>query len=34
MNDTETKRAIVASLKSFADKPLADAATALFESLG
>jgi type I restriction-modification system DNA methylase subunit len=34
MNDLETKQAIVASLKSFADKPLAAAATALFESLG
>ena len=34
MNDLETKRGIENSLKSFADKPLADAATALFESLG
>ena len=34
MNELETKQAIVASLKSFADKPLAAAATALFESLG
>ena len=30
----ETKRGIENSLKSFADKPLVDAATALFESLG
>ena len=29
MNDLETKRGIENSLKSFADKPLADAATAL-----
>ena len=34
MNDLETKQAIVASLKSFGDKPLAVAAAALFESLG
>jgi hypothetical protein len=34
MNGRETKQAIVNSLKSFADQPLADAATALFESLG
>jgi hypothetical protein len=34
MNDSETKKAIDASLKNFADKPLADAATALLESLG
>jgi type I restriction-modification system DNA methylase subunit len=34
MNELETKQAIVASLKSFADKPLAAAAAALFESLG
>ena len=33
MNNLETKKAIVASLKSFADRPAA-AATALFESLG
>jgi hypothetical protein len=29
MNDIDTKRAIVASLKSFAEKPLVAAATAL-----
>jgi uncharacterized protein YuzE len=34
MNERETKRAIAASLKSFADKPLVAAATAFFESLG
>jgi hypothetical protein len=34
MNDLETKQAIVKSLASFAERPLADAATALFESLG
>ena len=34
MNELETKQAIVASLKSFGDKPLAVAAAALFESLG
>jgi hypothetical protein len=34
MNELETKLAIVASLKGFADKPLVAAATALFESLG
>jgi hypothetical protein len=30
MNGLETKQAIVNSLKSFADQPLVDAATALF----
>jgi hypothetical protein len=34
MNDLATKHAIAASLASFATKPLAEAATALFESLG
>jgi len=34
MNDLETKRGIENSLKSFANKPLVHAATALFESLG
>src|SRR5664280_145713 len=34
MNDLETKQAIVKSLAAFTNKPLADAATALFESLG
>src|SRR5438132_11221783 len=34
MNGLETKQAILNSLKSFADQPLVDAATALFESLG
>ena len=34
MNELETKQAIVAALKNFADKPLVSAATALFESLG
>ena len=34
MNDLETKQAIVKSLAGFAAQPLADAATALFESLG
>ena len=34
MTELETKQAIVASLAGFAGKPLADAATALFESLG
>ena len=34
MNELETKQAIVASLKNFADQPLAAAAAALFESLG
>ena len=34
MNDRETKQAIVSSRAGFAAKPLADAATALFESLG
>src|SRR5437762_8882901 len=34
MTDLETKRGIENSLKSFADKPIVDAATALFESLG
>jgi type I restriction-modification system DNA methylase subunit len=34
MNDPETKQAIVTSLAGFAHKPLTDAATALFESLG
>lgn len=34
MNDLETKQAIVKSLAGFAAQPLADAAIALFESLG
>jgi len=34
MNDLQTKQAIVNSLAAFASKPLTDAATALFESLG
>jgi len=34
MNELETKQAIVGALKSFADKPIATAAIALFESLG
>jgi hypothetical protein len=34
MNDTDTKRAIENSLKSFATTPLAGAAIALFEALG
>jgi len=34
MNELETKQAIVASLAGFAGKPITDAATALFESLG
>ena len=34
MNEQPTKQAIAASLKSFADKPLAEAAISLFESLG
>ncbi|MGP8199539.1 MAG: hypothetical protein ACLQU4_08580 [Limisphaerales bacterium] len=34
MSELETKQAIIASLKGFADKPLVAAATALFESLG
>jgi adenine-specific DNA-methyltransferase len=34
MNDLETKRGIENSLKSFAGRPIVDAATAFFESLG
>ncbi|MBI4669692.1 MAG: hypothetical protein HY747_11030 [Elusimicrobia bacterium] len=34
MNDLEIKRGIENSLRSFASRPLADAATALYESLG
>lgn len=34
MNELETKQAIDAALKDFATKPAAEAATALFESLG
>jgi len=34
MNDIEIKQSIADSLKQFASRPLADAATALFESLG
>ncbi len=34
MNDLATKQAIVDSLAGFAGKPLAEAATVLFESLG
>ncbi|MCI0541321.1 MAG: hypothetical protein L0Z50_39480 [Verrucomicrobiales bacterium] len=34
MNDLEPKQAIAKSLAGFAEKPLAEAATALFESLG
>src|ERR1035438_595589 len=34
MSDLETKQAIVTSLAGFAAKPLAEAATTLFESLG
>ncbi len=34
MNELETRQAIVASLKNFADQPLVAAATAFFESLG
>ena len=34
MNDLETKQSIVTSLAGFANKPLAEASTALFESLG
>jgi hypothetical protein len=34
MNDVETKRAIEDALKAFAAKPIAEAAIALFESLG
>jgi hypothetical protein len=34
VNDLETKQAIVKSLASFATTPLAEAATALFGSLG
>ena len=34
MNDLETKQSIVKSLQAFASKPVAEAALALFESLG
>src|SRR5687768_14626847 len=34
MNDLETKRGIEKSLKGFVGKPIFDAATAFFESLG